>query len=38
MLWWLEERQCVGAGRVVKSAVVCLSVVSSSQIEDFRRS
>ena len=36
-LCWLE-RHLVVACQVVKMAVVCLSVGSSSQIEDFRRS
>ena len=32
--WWLEERQLVVAGWVVKTAVVCQYVGSSSQIKD----
>ena len=35
---WLEDRQLVLACWLVKTAVVCQSVGSSSQTEDFRRS
>ena len=36
--WWLEERWLVGAGRVVKTVVVCQSVGISSLIVDSQRS
>ena len=35
---WLEEGRHVLVCRLVKTAVVCQSVGSSSQIEDLRRS
>ena len=37
-LWWLEERHWVLSCRLVKTAVVCQSVGSSAQTEDFQRS
>ena len=36
--WWLEEKWLVLACHLVKTDVVCQSVGSSSQTEDFRRS
>ena len=35
--WWLEEGQLVLACRLVKTAMVCQSVGSSSHTEDFQR-
>ena len=34
-LWWVEERWLVVVCQVVKTSVVCQSVGSTSQTEDF---
>ena len=36
--WWLEERQLVLVCQLVKTVVMCQSVRSPSQTEDFQRS
>ena len=36
--WWLEERQCVGEGLVVKTPAVCQSFGSSSLTVNSQRS